>query len=151
MFDDNEANFVASHYKIVSMEKCTGKGSGLDTEIAIWRTADQLKSINPDLKVLFYINLENAGLNCYYAYHEFMANPTWWLHDDAGNVINPSLPYPDFRVEACRDWFVNIPFNGTVANTNIDGILADGTGGQCPSGLGTQNCSSWRDGRDTVV
>lgn len=91
------------------------------------------------------MNTENQGMNCYAAYDEFMANPSWWLKSDAGAYINATstLPMPDFRVDEARNWFVNIPFNGTVANTNIDGVLADGTGGKCPTGLGTDSCDAY--------
>lgn len=153
LFSQDQAEFVATHYQIVSMEKCTGQSSGLKTEEAIWQTANQLKAVNPDVKVMFYISTDNQGLNCYAAYDEFMANPSWWLTDDSGNYVNntQNIPEIDFRVANATNWWVNIPFNGSVANTNINGVLADGTNGRCPTGLNTTNCDSYRAAKDLAV
>jgi hypothetical protein len=38
-------------YRVVSLEKCTGFASNVKTEDAIYGTAQQLKKINPDVKV----------------------------------------------------------------------------------------------------
>jgi len=55
LLNSEQAAFVASHYSIVSLEKCTGNPH---TEAGIWATATQLKAINPAIKVLFYIHTD---------------------------------------------------------------------------------------------
>lgn len=61
LLTDEQARFVASTYKVVSLEKCTGQRSGLKSENAIYKTAAQLKAINPGIKVIFYWSVTQAG------------------------------------------------------------------------------------------
>ena len=49
---DEEAAFVANHYRIVSIEKCSG-GANYTTEEVVYQTAYQLKKIDPTIKVFF--------------------------------------------------------------------------------------------------
>ena len=84
IISDEQAKFVALNYKIVSLEKCTGR----PTEAGIKIVANKLKSYNPNLKVLFYISATNDALDCYSAYNVFIAHPEWWLRTAAGVPIN---------------------------------------------------------------
>lgn len=131
---DEQAVFVASHYSVVSLEKCTGPGP---TEAAVWATAAQLKALNPSIRILFYWATDQQGLACYSSFSTLLANPSWWLRDDAGRLINSSATTPriDWTVAAARAWWVSVPLNGTgsPAAGLIDGVLADGTGSRCPS------------------
>jgi hypothetical protein len=78
---------------------------------------------------------------------EFMANPAWWLRDDAGRVINvtqgaSSVPRIDYTVAAARDWWASVPLAGAGAAALIDGVLADGTGSRCPApGISAARCA----------
>ena len=136
--------FLASHYQIISLEKCTGFLNGKDplvpkisTETTVWAQAKKLKAINPKLKVLFYWHSEQGKNNCYAAHNEFMAHPEWWLKDDAGVVLNNeqgNYPRMDYSVPAARDWWVSVPLGGAGSPMSpwIDGVLADYTGSICP-------------------
>jgi hypothetical protein len=86
--------------------------------------------------VLFYLALDFQRLDCYAAFETLLANPAWWLRDDAGAVINASsiVPLADFTLPAVRAWFNGIPLGGSAANAAlIDGVLADGVTGRCVS------------------
>lgn len=124
-----KAQFVATHYQIASFEKCTGPGP---TEPNVWATAAQIKALNPSFKAMFYWDVDQTALSCYDAYNVFMANPSWWLRDDNGRVVNSSSGQPimDYTNPAARDWWVSVPLNGTgsPASHLIDGVLADGAG-----------------------
>ena len=126
-----EAAFVASHYQIVSLEKCTGN----PTETTVWATAKQLKAINPKLKVLFYWDTHQYAQNCYAAHTEYMAHPEWWLKDDAGVLLKNegNISMMDYTVAAARDWWVSVPLGGAGSPMSpwIDGVLADNTGALC--------------------
>lgn len=130
-----QARDVASHYGLVSLEKCS---SPHDTEAAIWASAALLKAAKPSIKVMFYLATDLGGLQCYAALHTYLAHPDWWLRDDAGALVNSSshIPLPDYTVAAMRDFWVAIPLNGTSGSASpfaglIDGVLADGTGSPC--------------------
>lgn len=130
-----QARDVASHYGLVSLEKCS---SPHDTEAAIWASAALLKAAKPSIKVMFYLATDLGGLQCYAALHTYLSHPDWWLRDDAGALVNSSshIPLPDYTVAAMRDFWVAIPLNGTSGSASpfaglIDGVLADGTGSPC--------------------
>jgi hypothetical protein len=88
---DEQAAFVATHYQIASFEKCTGPGP---TEPDVWSDAARIKAINPSFKAMFYWDVDQGALSCYNAHAEFMANPSWWLRDDHGHVVNGSTNQP---------------------------------------------------------
>ena len=129
LLTQQQASFVAQNYKIVSLEKCTGRSAGMKTEAAIYQTARQLKAINPELKVLFYWSVTQAGVGCYAANDTLAAHPEWLLKDDTGAVVQP--PRIDVTNEDACNWWLDVPLNGTGSDTEvsglIDGILADGT------------------------
>ena len=121
--------FLASNFAIVSLEKCFGVNAGLATEEAILITAQALKAINPDIKILFYNSVLQAGIECYAAYEQLAANPSWYLRDDYGNIAeNGGQAVVDFTQAAVQQWWSGIPFYWANASLLIDGILADGTG-----------------------
>lgn len=132
---DAELDFASAHYRIVSLEKCTGVQSNVTTEGAIWATAHRFKQRDPTTKIIFYLSTEQQGLSCYEASQEFMSNPEWWLKDDAGNVVHHrGHPVMDCTVEAAVRWWVSIPlrgddgrggWHGIPVSSLIDGVLAD--------------------------
>lgn len=137
LLTDTEAQFAASKYKILSLEKCTAIGSGVKTEEAIYTTARQLKKIDPTIKVMFYLATDQQGLGCYAANDTMASHPEWWLKDDKGKVITShGNPLLDCTVKAARDWWTSIPllgdgdgtFQGQPVSELIDGVLADSAG-----------------------
>ena len=152
LMSSSQASFVASHYSIVSMEKCWGYPS-LMTEIGFYTSAQQLKAINPSIKTMLYWSTEQDHLTCYAAAARFLSEPSWWLRDDSGKFINVSagIPYLDTTVPAARSWWANAPLNGSWAGL-IDGILADGTGSLCPSGaMSAARCLAYVQGKSAMV
>ena len=104
------------------------------------------------MKVLFYISMSNDALDCYQANAVFMAHPEWWLYNCAGAIIYnsayPTIPYPDYRVAAFRNWWITIPYAGK-NQPDIDGVFVDHPSQRCPSGLlGVEPaCSDWTNGK----
>lgn len=124
---DEQAAFVASHYSVVSLEKCTGSNVHMMTEPAIYQTAKQLKKLNPQLKVIFYWDTDQGAIGCYAANKTLNAHPEWWLKQDNGSYV-PG-PRIDFSVQAAADWWVSVPLDPQWGDPKmIDGVLADGAG-----------------------
>jgi hypothetical protein len=126
-----QATFLATHYAVLSLEKCTLQQDGLSTEDGIYKTATQLKAINPGVKVLMYWGVADQGSQCSKEVQAlFAAHPEYFLHDNNGNlVVEDGGPQFDFRQPAVRDWWTVHPFTiGLNASGLIDGILADGAG-----------------------
>ena len=166
MFSPSQAAFVASHYAVVSLEKCfQPQGAHGVTEASIWRQAAALKALNPAIKVLFYLHTDIVSLDCYAAHATYMAHPEWWLTDAAGNFINSTAGQPllDTTQPAARAWWASIPLNGTTglallegSNLTIaylvDGVLADGTGRRCQtSKVNASRCSALVAGKAAMV
>ena len=73
--------------RAISRPVGTGRSQGVATEDGIYRTAAQLKAINPAIKTTFYWHTGQAGIACYNASATFNAHPEWWLRDDNGDVV----------------------------------------------------------------
>jgi len=147
-----QATFVSSHYAIVSVEKCTGAPN---TEKGIWTTSAQLKALNRDIRVLFYIHAELISLACYAAYTSWMRLPQFWLRDDAGRFVNNSdgVPVLNYSDPGARAWFVSLPLNGSgsPAANIVDGVFIDFTGfTRCP-GIAAARCSALAEGKRAMV
>jgi len=149
-----QSAFAAASYTIVSLEKCTGPGP---TEANIYATAARIKAANAKTRVLFYWATDQQGIWCYAASAALLANPSWWLRDDAGRVINvtqgaSSVPRIDYTVAAARDWWASVPLAGAGAAALIDGVLADGTGSRCPApGISAARCAALVAGKSAMV
>ena len=158
---DKEIAFVAAKYRVVSLEKCTGVASGLKTEEAIYGTAQRLKKANPAIKVIFYLATDQQGLQCYAANDAFSANPSWWLKDDAGKVVQSNNhPVLDVTSPAGRAWYTGIPyggvngtgmFNGVPVSTLIDGVLSDGAGWSNYKGIAMARLKRLADAKRTML
>ena len=152
-----QAADVASHYKVVGLEKCTGNGQGFDTVAGIYENARLLKLADASVKVFFYMSTINDHLQCYYsAYAAFLARPDWWLRDDAGNPINvttnPPVPVLDYSNSEARAWWRSIPLGGANTSRLIDGLLADQAGlWACGSGVSASRCSAINKARSLLV
>ena len=133
LLNHEQATFVAAHYKVASLEKCTGKAQNMTTEAAIYQTAAQLKAINPKIKVMFYWHAGQAGIGCFANDAVFKAHPEWHLKDDYGNVVGcvetavKCSPMIDWTIKAAADWWISVPLSGVHGDVLIDGVLADGS------------------------
>lgn len=133
LWTEAEADFAAEHYRVVSVEKCTGVANGGITEDGVYHTAQQLKKRDPSIKVFFYWATDQQGIQCYGANEEWIAHPEWQLLNDDGTstgVLDTS------NAEGVK-WWVNVPlsgqngtglYNGQKVTELIDGVLADSGG-----------------------
>jgi hypothetical protein len=118
-----QAAWISHNYAVVSLEKCTGKSSGLKTEDAILKTSAQLKAHEAALHIMFYWSVSQAGIDCYSAGTTFASHPEWWLRDDHGNLVLPERI--DVTSDAAAAWWISVPPAGS---PNISGVLADDAG-----------------------
>lgn len=129
-----DADFLASHYAGVSIEKCSGHRN---TEAVVYANARLVKSFSHKTRVVFYWDMDQGALDCYAAATTFMANPSWWLRDDSGAVVNTSAGQPimDYTNPDARAWWVGVPLGGAGSPEApwIDGVLADGAGDTLPA------------------
>lgn len=127
VLDKVDLKFITDHYRMYSMEKCTGK----PTEVGVWEMAKQLKALDPTFHPVFYWDVDQGQLSCYNAYTEFMAHPDWWAYDVNGLVVNSSTNQPlmNYSNPEARSWWINVPLGGPEAPYAdvIDGVLADGS------------------------
>jgi hypothetical protein len=130
LLTEAQAAWIAHNYAVVSLEKCTGRASGMNTEAAILQTAAQLKAQRGALRVMFYWSTSQAGIECYSANATFASHQEWWLKDDDGNVVQP--PRIDVTNEAAVAWWVSVV---PVSSAAIDGVLADDAGYNAITGI----------------
>lgn len=53
IFNNKQLKFVASKYRVLSLEKCSGSQGGVKTEEALYTMAEKIKAIDPTIKVFF--------------------------------------------------------------------------------------------------
>ena len=134
----DEAKFLATNNDIVGVGGTFGEASGgvpvvyAHGEVAQAAAAKQLKSYNPNLKVIIY---RNSGINIdgqLQACKEFDAHPEWLLRNSTGAPAGTQSWY-DFTAEGMSNWWINSTINAmtdfySVNGTFIDGIFIDGAG-----------------------
>ncbi len=124
-FTDEQAEFLAKHYSLVSTSIQQGIATEMKVEEARYYFARQLKKANPDVKVLFYWNSTLARPYSR-AYETFNANPQWKLHDKYNNtVIQHNVEVYDLSNPEVRHWWTSVCVQAC-SNPYIDGIFADG-------------------------
>jgi hypothetical protein len=136
LLTDTELSFVSQHYRVFSMEKCSGRASGNTTEEYIYSTASRLKKLDPTTKTIFYWATDQQGIWCYSAGATFNANTKWHFLDDHGNpVSNGHGPVLDFTNTEAAQWWSSYPLLGVDGKGHwrgepiakiLDGVLADG-------------------------
>ena len=158
LMNDEQAAFVASHYRVVSIEKCTGfwDWPSRSTEQAFLESAARLKRHNPSVRTLLYWDTDQASLQCYAGAAKLLAQPGWWLRGVDGAVLYAdtarAIPYLNTSVPEGRAWWIGVPLGVAAAAANImDGVLVDGTGSRCPGGLAADACAAYVDGKFAMV
>ncbi len=136
-----EAEFVASRSNFICLEKGHAIRDLGSTEAGIEAEAQQLKKLNPKMKVIFYWNtfLDYA---MYDAHHEYAKHPQWWLRTKDGeldyksqNLMRYDLSNPEFR-----DWWTDVAAKAVIEGS-ADGVFMDAF----PQVVNESNRKLWGD------
>jgi len=120
-----EVEFVASHASFICLEKGHAGRQFKDTEDGIEQEAQQLKKLNPDIKVIFYWNTF-LDYGMFRAHEEYQRNPQWWLRrvngeldKQRGNLLRYDLSHPEVR-----QWWSDVA-KKAVVDGSCDGVFMD--------------------------
>lgn len=120
---DAEIAFLASHSRLITLEKGHGAVVHGSTENGIADTARRLKRRNPDVRVLFYFN---AFINWpgYAAFETY--RPEWTLRKSDGTLVtHPSgTPRPDPSNAEFRQWWSEV-VTSSHREAPLDGLFVD--------------------------
>lgn len=120
---DAEIDFLATHSRLIALEKSHGAVVHGSTEAGVADTARRLKQRNSAVKVLFYLN---AFIN-WPGYESFKTyRPEWTLRAAGGAIVtHPSgAPRPDPSNAAFRDWWSSV-VAAELKRGPIDGVFVD--------------------------
>ena len=139
LLSDYQAEFIATHYDIVSLEKCLASPAqtGIPTEISFYKIASKMRQYasTNETKILFYFALDTCYCNCYNITNSFYSNKSMWLKNDNGNYIyqnnQPTYPCYDHTQRYVQDWWVNTVKQVMITgkqewNITINGLFIDG-------------------------
>ena len=134
-----EARFVASHASFICLEKGHANNQFKYTEIGIEQEAQQLKKINPNMKVIFYWNTF-LDYPMFQAHEEYQSHPEWWLKTLAGELDkkNGNLKRYDLSNPEVRTWWTDVAQKAIVQGS-CDGIFMDAF----PQIVASRNKSLW--------
>ena len=136
-----EAKFVASRSNFICLEKGHASKAFGGTEAGIEAEAQQLKNLNPKMKVIFYWNtfLDYA---MYEAHEEYGKHPEWWLRTQDGelDLKKGRLMRYDLSNAEVRDWWTNVAADAVV-NGSCDGVFMDAF----PQVMSQANRTLWGD------
>jgi hypothetical protein len=133
LFSEKEIAFLAEHFAVVVFEKMHGRDDpslAKEREAGVFRDAERIKTLNPRVKMLFYLN---AFLdNCPYSWREEMrAHPEWLLRDNQGEPIYKlvrggvvKIPQFDITHPQWQQWWLGSVRKAT-KHKAIDGIFID--------------------------
>lgn len=121
----SEAQFVAEHSNFICLEKGHASKQFSTTEEGIEKEAQQLKTFNAGMKVIFYWNTF-LDYNSYAAYNEYQKHPEWWLKKIDGQLDfkNRGLKRYDLSNVEFRDWWTNVARKAVVEGA-CDGVFMD--------------------------
>lgn len=120
-----EAEFVASRSNFICLEKGhAGKAFG-GTEAGIEAEAQQLKKLNPKMKVIFYWNTF-LDYSMYEAHEEYGKHPEWWLKTQDGGLDRKKgkLMRYDLSNSEFRKWWTDVAAEAVVHGSS-DGVFMD--------------------------
>eukprot|EP01084_Bolivina_argentea_P147074 257371_1 len=144
-----QAEFVATHYNIISLGKCLANAgrTGIPSEDTFYKIAASIRQYasTNETKILFAWPINSCGCKCYNFTDTFCSNQSMWFKDDNGIPINGSgghNPVYDLTQQYVRDWWVNSLINvimkGLNQNISINGAWGDGA------------CKNWSDSKYNV-
>jgi hypothetical protein len=120
---DAEIDFLATHSRLIALEKGHGASVHGSTEAGVADTARRLKQRNPSVKVLFYLN---AFIN-WPGYESFKTyRPEWTLRTVAGDIVKHTSGTlrPDPSNAAFREWWSDV-VAAELKRGPVDGVFVD--------------------------
>lgn len=127
-FTPEEYEYIAKNYSIFTVEKrhaFADYGPQPNSEAATIGTAEKLKAINPDIKVLLYWNFI-LNWKLYESQTEFNEHSEWVYRDwFFGNSPDAkSVPMYDLNNPDVQKWWIDAIVN-TMKKGNLDGVFLD--------------------------
>lgn len=120
-----EAQFITSKSNFIVLEKGHGLPKYSSTEEAIGEEAKNLKTLNPNMKVIFYWN---AFLDypLYDAHDVYESHPEWWLKTKDGefDFKNKRIKRYDLSNPTVREWYTDVAKENIIKG-HTDGIFMD--------------------------
>ncbi len=120
-----EANFVVSHASFICLEKGHGGSEFKSTEEGIEKEAQQLKRLNPNMKVIFYWNTF-LDYPMFEAHEEYSQHPEWWLKTKDGDLDlkNGNIKRYDLSNPEVRNWWSDVA-KKALDEGSSDGVFMD--------------------------
>lgn len=133
---DGEIDFLASHSRLICLEKSHGARTHGSTEAGIADTAKRIVAKNPDAKVLFYFNafINWPGYEAFETYRD-----EWTLRTSSGEVVtHPSgTPRPDPSNAEFRQWWSDVVVRAN-RSAPLGGVFIDAIPQAISPGLARQ-------------
>ena len=142
-----EAKFVASHSGFICLEKGHASAQFEFTEDGIEKEAQQLKKLNPNMKVIFYWNTF-LDYPMYKAHEVYEKHPEWWLKKITGQLDkkNETIKRYDLSNPEVRNWWTDVA-KKAVVDGNSDGVFMDAF----PQVIASSNKSLWGEERYNAI
>lgn len=121
----DQLKLVTSKSNFIVLEKGHGTPDYKYTEDAIEEEAKALKSLNPDMKVIFYWN-SFLDYPMYQAHKTYNEHPEWWLRKKDGwlDFKTKTLKRYDLSNPDVRNWWTDVAKENIVGKSS-DGIFMD--------------------------
>ncbi len=121
---EDQITFLAKTYSIITLNKYPGVNDRLPVMQEISRLAEKLKSLNPDIQVLCYLNSVIAVPGSPPT-NGFLKHPEWALKDTAGKpILIRNLKNYDMRNPVVREYWSESCLE-MVSHPSIDGVFVD--------------------------
>lgn len=121
-FTEVEFEYIANTFKVFTVEKrhaYVSYGGSPSTERSTIGTAEKLRDINPDIKVLLYWNAVMNYETLYESNTEFGEHPEW-VH----SIWPSGYEIYDLENLDCQDWWVNSIVK-IIEDGDLDGVFLD--------------------------
>ena len=147
LMTEAEVRFVASRSNFICLEKGHAARQFGDTETGIEKEAQQLKRLNPEMKVIFYWNTF-LDYSMFKAHEVYQRHPEWWLKTldgkldkKKGRIKRYDLSNPDVR-----KWWTDVAQKAVVEGS-CDGVFMDAF----PQITHKSNIALWGQGKYDAI
>ena len=158
LLSEYQSQFVATHYDIISIEKCLGQpwNTHVYTEQSFYETARNIRKYSSSnaTKIIFYWNTNICYCDCYNITQSVLQNKSMWFYDDYDNPLyagsDKNRPYFDMTQSYVRSWWVNslitIITGALDQNIIVDGLFADGLCNAFNKNVSAQRAQQYNNG-----